>query len=250
MLELVKGYGPIDILWFDGGWLLPERGWDMDIPDVVESARKIQPNLISVDRMANTAYMDVRTPEQTVPEEPLDCPWESCITISESWGYHYDDSYKSVRQLVHLLVDVVVKGGNLALNVGPMPDGRIPHPALTRLEQIGEWLAKNGAAIYGTRTASVHQIKNWRFTKGKDGRLFGIRLWSEGDRDLQHFLLNLDESHGKARRVVHLATGVEVPFEETVGDYQRGVRLSFPGGFVRDEYADAFAIEIEKTKGM
>ena len=149
-----------------------------------------------------------------------------------------------------MLIDVVAKGGNLALNVGPMPDGRLPHPALERMEKIGKWLAKNGEAIYGTRTASIASIKSWRFTKGKDGRLFGIRLWSEGDRGFQHFLINLDEKHGKVKRVAHLATGVEIPFEETVGDYQRGVRLSFPCGFVRDEYADAFAIEVETKKGM
>lgn len=245
VLELVRGYGPIDILWFDGGWLLPERGWDMDIGDIVDSAREVQPNLISVDRMANSAYMDIRTPEQSVPSEPLDYPWESCITISESWGYHYDDAYKSAREIVHMLVDVVSKGGNLALNVGPMPDGRLPHPALERLERMGAWLAKNGEAIYGTRTSPVVRIKSWRFTKGKDGRLFGIRLWSEGERNFGHMMLNLDPKHGKVKRVTHLATGAEIPFKVTVADYQRGVVLDLPAGFARDEFADAFAVEVE-----
>lgn len=249
ILELVGNYGPIDILWLDGAWLLHETGWDMGISDIVDAARKIQPNLISVDRAAKNEYMDIRTPEQTVPAEPLDYPWESCITMSDNWAYHCDDAYKSTRQLVHLIVDVVSKGGNLALNVGPMPDGRIPHPAMERLEKIGRWLAKNGAAIYGTRVAKVTQIKSWRYTQGKDGRLFAVRLWSEGDRNFSHMLLNMDEKYGKVMRVTHLASGAEIPFLETVGDYQRGVTLALPHGFLRDEFADAFAVEVKQTKG-
>lgn len=249
ILELVADYGPIDILWLDGGWLKKERGHDMGIGRIIDAAREIQPNLISVDRMANTAYMDVRTPEQTVPDEPLDCPWESCITISESWGYHYDDSYKPVRQLIHMLIDVVAKGGNLALNVGPMPDGRLPHPALERMEKMGKWLAKNGEAIYGTRVASVASVRSWRFTKGKDGRLFGIRLWSEGERGFKHMLLNFEEKHGEVKRVVHLASGTDIPFKVTIGDYERGVMLDLPYGFSRDEFADVFVVEVEQKKG-
>ena len=243
ILELVGGYGPIDILWLDGGWIKPERGWDMDVADIIESARKIQPDLISVDRGAMNEYMNIGTPEQSVPLEALDYPWESCITMSDGWGYHYDDAYKSARELIHLLVDVVAKGGNLALNVGPMPDGRLPHPSVERMEMMGRWLSKHGDAIYATRVAPVCKIKKWRFTCGKDGRIFAVRLWSEGDREFSHLFLNLDKNLGKAIRVTHLATGVEIPFSETVGDYERGVVLDIPEGFVRDEFADAFAVE-------
>lgn len=251
ILELVGNYGPIDMLWLDGGWLLTETGWDLGIPDIIDAARKLQPNLISVDRMANTQYMDIKTPEQTVPFEPLDCPWETCITMSEEWGYHYDDQYKSPRELIDLLIDVVAKGGNLALNVGPMPDGRLPRPALERMSIIGRWLEKNGDAIYGTRTATPWKLGKWRFTMGKDGRLFAIRTWKGCETRMDHILLNFNCDNCEIKSVVHLATKKEIPFVRTEGDYEGGITLNFPNTFKRDEYADVFVVEIvNKKKGI
>ena len=249
IIELVDGYGPIDMLWLDGGWLLAETGWDLGIPDIIDSARKIQPNLISVDRMANSNYMDIRTPEQMVPDEPIDSAWETCITMSDQWGYHYDDKYKSPRELIDLLIDVVSKGGNLALNVGPMPDGRLPYPALERMEIIGKWLEKNGDAIYATRIASPWRSGKWRFTRGKTGRLFAFRAWSESESQMEHVLLNLDHSLGKPNRVVHLSMGLEIPFVVTEGDYERGITLNLPNGFSRDEYADVFVVGFTNNNG-
>lgn len=243
ILELVGNYGPIDMLWLDGGWIRPSKGCDLGMTDIIECARRIQPYLIAVDRGQRDENMNIHTPEQTVPEAPLGYPWESCITMSGGWGYHYDDTYKSARELIHLLIDVVSKGGNLALNVGPMPDGRLPRPALERMEAMGRWLAKNSEAIYGTRTAPCPIVGSWRFTRGKDGRMFAIRPWAEGTGSLNHILMNTDSSHGKVEKVVHLATGIEIPFAETVGDYESGIVLKFPACFVRDEYADAFVIE-------
>ena len=248
ILELIANYGPIDILWLDGGWVRPSSGCDLGMTDIISSARNIQPSLISVDRGQMSENMNVRTPEQTVPEHALDYPWESCITMSDSWSYHYDDTYKSARELIHLLIDVVAKGGNLALNVGPMPDGRLPRPALERMDAMGKWLAKNGAAIYGTRTAAVTCIRDWRFTCGKDGSAFAIRQWKEGEGKLVRVLLNVKSKQGEVARVVHLATGLEIPFEKVEGDYESGVMLNFPDGFVRDEYADSFMVKYSFQK--
>ena len=129
------------------------------------------------------------------------------------------------------------------MNVGPMPDGRLPRPALERMEIVGRWLEKNGDAIYGTRTSSPWKVGKWRFTRGKDGRNFAIRTWGESEGRLVHILLNADSSQGEVSRVVHLATGREMPFVMTDGGHNRGVTLNFPDGFVRDEYADAFLVE-------
>ena len=113
-------------------------------------ARAITPGLIAVDRNGDECE-DVKTPEQFVPGEISKDPWESCVTMANNWGYHYDDVYKPPRKLVHMLIDVVAKGGNLALNVGPAPDGRLPRPAVERMREIGSWLNLHGKAIYETR---------------------------------------------------------------------------------------------------
>ena len=248
ILELVEKYGPIDAMWLDGGWICPGEGHDIDVKDIIDSARKIKPDLISVDRGARDEYMNIRTPEQSVPDKPLGYPWESCITMSRGWGYHPDDAYKSPRELVHLLIDVVAKDGNLALNVGPMPDGRLPRPAIERIEAIGCWLGVNGAAIYETRAVEPFLCGNWRFTRGKDGRLFAIYLWKEGTFDVMCMPLNVFKWHGRIKRITHLATGRGVAFCENEDEAKKGVLISWPKDLRRNDFADAFVIESETVK--
>ena len=249
ILELVGNYGPVDMLWLDGAWFFERNcGCDLNMKDIVESARKIKPDLIVVDRASGDEFMNIKTPEQCVPERPLPFPWETCITMADGWGYHYDDVYKSPRQLIHLLVDVVAKGGNLALNVGPMPDGRLPRPAVERMEAMGAWLKKNGEAIYGTRAVEPYALKNWRFTRGHDGRIYAIRLWNEGENPRLGVLMNLEKDHPEVLSVTHLATGRSMRCEKAVGDYEQGVFVAFPKDFVRDEFADVFAITYKPNK--
>jgi len=80
--------------------------------------------------------------------------WETCQTFSGSWGYHRDEaSWKSVEQLLLLLVDTVSKGGNLLLNVGPTARGEFDRRALDRLSGMGEWLKRHGRSVYGATQA-------------------------------------------------------------------------------------------------
>jgi len=161
--ELMSNYGTVDILWLDGGQVRPP-GQDLQMDKLVAMARKHQPDLIVVDRTAGTEHENYRTPEQEVPDRPLPYVWESCITMGKQWSYKPDDQYKSTRELIHLLVDVVAKGGNLLLNVGPTPDGEFPPPAVQRLEEIGRWMAVNAEAIHGTRAIAPHKQGRTAFT--------------------------------------------------------------------------------------
>jgi alpha-L-fucosidase len=185
--ELMSNYGKVDILWLDGGWVQPmtptSPRWgknpcdqDIDMPKIAAMARNLQPGLIIVDRAVEGPYQNYRTPEQEVPEEALDYVWETCMTMATSWSYVKSDEYKPTYRLIHLLVDIVCKGGNLLLNIGPSPEGELPHAALQRLKELGEWMKVNGDAIYGTRAVAPYKEGDVCYTKMPDGAVNAIYL--------------------------------------------------------------------------
>jgi alpha-L-fucosidase len=125
---------------------------DIDMPKIAAMARSHQPGLIVVDRSVQGEYENYTTPEQQVPTHPLDDPWETCMTMGNSWSYVPNDHYKSTTQLIQLLVKIVSRGGNFLLNVGPSPEGDWADTAYLRLKEMGAWLKVNGEGIYNSRT--------------------------------------------------------------------------------------------------
>ncbi|MBQ4354403.1 MAG: alpha-L-fucosidase [Clostridia bacterium] len=168
ILELMQNYGRIEIIWLDGGQVKPQNGQDVHMSDIIAEARKIQPWLISADRTVGGENENYITPEQSVPDRAIRVPWESCVTVGTKWGFRFDDTYKSSRTLIHMLIQTISRGGNLALNVGPQPNGELPAGALRELEGLGAWLRANGDAVYATRAAEQEQIGNIFFTKKAD----------------------------------------------------------------------------------
>jgi alpha-L-fucosidase len=180
--ELTTNYGRMDLLWLDGGWVRPlytvnpavdwQRGirydQDIDMPRIAAMARSHQPGLIVVDRSVQGPYENYTTPEQQVPTHPMDDPWETCMTMGNSWSYVPHDNYKSTTQLVQLLVKIVSRGGNFLLNVGPSPDGDWDDTAYARLKEIGAWLKVNGEGIYSSRTIAPWSSGNIYLTQSKD----------------------------------------------------------------------------------
>jgi alpha-L-fucosidase len=154
--ELLTQYGKIDILWFDGSWERTPEQWQAK--ELEEMIRSLQPDILINDRLPGAG--DFETPEQFIPPQPPEHPWETCMTINDSWGYNaIDKTFKSPRQLIHTLCEVAGKGGNLLLNVSPMGNGRIQPELLERLAIIEAWMAGNSESILGTRSG----LEPWQF---------------------------------------------------------------------------------------
>lgn len=157
--ELMTGYGPVDIAWFDGDWAR------MDIQPIVTMARKNQPGIIIVDRRGAPENVNYLTPEQKIPEHYIPHPWETCLTMGKSWSYIPDEVYKPSRELIQTLVEIVAKNGNLLLDIGPGPDGEWHQEAYDRLKEISNWIKINGESIYGTKPLFPYHINQWAFTQ-------------------------------------------------------------------------------------
>ncbi len=161
LAELIQNYGPLGVLWFDGEWEAP---WDETRGrDLYAFCRRLQPSLLINNRvskarndLAGTSKAghfagDFDTPEQQIGRFNTERPWESCITLGRQWAWKPDDPLKSLAECLRTLVTCAGGDGNLLLNVGPMPDGRIEPRQVERLREIGAWLARHGEAIYDTR---------------------------------------------------------------------------------------------------
>jgi alpha-L-fucosidase len=169
--EILTRYKP-DVLWWDTPtWTTPERAAPL------HALLKLQPNIITNNRLGGGFDGDTETPEQYVPATGYPGrDWETCMTMNDTWGYKsYDQNWKSTETLLHTLSDVVSKGGNFLLNVGPMPDGRIPQASIDRLKQIGAWMKVNSDAIYGT-TASPFSYLSWGRATRKGQTLY-LHVW-------------------------------------------------------------------------
>lgn len=178
LTELTTDYGNIDILWLDGGWI---DGSQVGLDEVLVGARQRNPGLISVDRACRNKNENYQTPENTIPPTQRNIPWETCYAMYD-WGWHPNPQYKSVNEIVSMLIEVVAKGGNLLLGVGPTPEGEIDELAQSRLAEVGKWLKKNGTAIYNTRiTSHYNEGKMW-FNAAKDEKTL-YALYAHDDKE-------------------------------------------------------------------
>jgi alpha-L-fucosidase len=167
--ELLTNYGPIDIIWFDtpGSMSREEaialKAWIKDL----------QPGCLVSDRVGHDlgdykGYGDGEIPAIPQPGRP----WEAIFTHNDSWGYsHFDNNFKSTSEVLHMLVTIAGKGGNLLLNIGPDGRGRFPAESVRVFREVGHWLDANGEAIYGSGGSPVGGVP-WGAITQKPGKLY------------------------------------------------------------------------------
>ena len=185
LTELLKNYGKVRAIWFDGWWDHDQDAvpFDWQLEEQYKLVHKLQRRCLVANNHHQTPFAgeDIQIFERDLPgenayglsgQEISKLPLETCQTMNGMWGYKVaDQNYKSTEELIRYLVSTAGKGANLLLNVGPQPNGEIPAAAEERLLEMGKWLKKNGKTIYGTVAGDVPPQK-WGCTTRKDNKLY------------------------------------------------------------------------------
>jgi alpha-L-fucosidase len=175
--ELLSNYGPLGLVWFDRGMDTPEH-----TREFVDIVRQLQPRCLINGRVGGYGrdlmgdYQDMD--DNGMPADGLQEYWETPQTLNTTWGYsRFDQQWKTPGDVIHRMVEIVSKGGNYLLNIGPMGDGTIPAPSVATLRKVGTWVRANGESIYGTSASPVREQPWGRSTVKGDKLYLHVFSW-------------------------------------------------------------------------
>jgi alpha-L-fucosidase len=167
---------------------------------------QLQPDIIVNNR--NKLPGDFSTPEQRIEADKAGRAWESCMTLNDSWGYHRaDDDWKRPTTVIRNLISCARDGGNYLLNIGPKPDGSIPEESVRIMTEVGQWLGRNGAAIYTSEQCQPRRSNYASFTRKGNTLYMHVHFWPGDTVALSGLMTGV-----KSARL--LASGNEVKFQQ------------------------------------
>ncbi len=203
--ELLTGYGKLALIWFDTPGLLSEQ----QTIELRKEVKELQPSCLLNSRIGHGQGDYTQTGDNAIPIQPYtDVKWEVPATLNDTWGFKKnDDNWKDPADLIAKLADIVSKGGNYLLNVGPTAEGVIPQASQDILRTIGKWIDVNGEAIYGTSPSPFYfPDVTWRATV-KPGKVYlHIINWPGAS-------FTFDGLESDITKATFLANGQAVPFE-------------------------------------
>ena len=217
LTELLTNYGEVGMIWFD----TPLDITTEQAQELKDLVRKLQPECIISGRLGGGVDTDyISMGDNAIPGCTFDGDWETPATLNNTWGFKKNDhDWKSPERITTMLFDIVSKGGNYLLNVGPDAEGVIPEPSVKILESVGSWLKVNGDAIYGTQGSPYKQEFDWGNITQKPGKLFlGFFTWPEKD-------FYLDGLKNKVTKAYLLSDKSEVKYTQTYDEQTKHNRL-------------------------
>lgn len=177
--ELCSNYGPIDIMWYDGGWLAHKgsdtsSAWFWEPVKLNKIVRSYNPKTLLNPRSGYEGdfYCDEGSHEITGKILPV--PWEKnmCVCSGCSWGWMADDPVSDFDWLIRMMVNVICRDGNWLVNIGPDRNGKISREIRDRMHQVGEWLREYGEAVYGTRGGPIEPLDNVYGATSKENKIY------------------------------------------------------------------------------
>lgn len=231
LTELITKYPNVTGIWFDGHWERPNVNWHYD--EIYSLIHQLNPKVLvgNNHHLAPIKGEDFQMFEKDLPGENTtgfsgdskigNLPLETCETINNSWGFNINDNhYKSVKQIVHYLVNAAGRNANFLLNVGPMPNGKIQPEFTDTLAKVGEWMKKYGETIYDTR-GNIVAPQPWGVVTQKGNILYAHIL----SKPKQQYIL-IPELKQKITRVNLFGSSAELKFKQQ----PEGVFVYLPEG--------------------